>query len=352
MKRITLLLTVMATALLVASGVAWAVNKPCPPHQQVCSGTSGADVLKSTSQDNNMYGKGGNDSHSNWVRRNSHAELMIAADEQPPSASVSPLIVGGTQVPNGKYPFMVAILDKRKPGGALQEFRCAGTLIDKDSVLTAAHCFFTSKGYFAGGLRLVVVVGRTDLTQNQGQIHLISAIFIHPDYDPPKPNSSPNNKKVSWGGYDVAVLNLERAVTGIKPIKLATAKQNDLENPGTLLTVTGWGIMNPGGQPPILPHRMREGSLSVVSDSQAKRAYSSLSPYEFLPYFPSLMVAAAKKGKDTCRGDSGGPLFDSESRTQVGITSTGKIGRGGCGAAGYPGVYTEVNNPEIRNWIF
>jgi hypothetical protein len=40
-----------------------------------------------------------------------------AADEQTPYASVSPkspLIVGGTAVPNGKYPFMVALLDKRK----------------------------------------------------------------------------------------------------------------------------------------------------------------------------------------------------------------------------------------------
>src|SRR5215217_1191273 len=33
-----------------------------------------------------------------------------AADERTPYASVSPLIVGGTAVPNGKYPFMAALL--------------------------------------------------------------------------------------------------------------------------------------------------------------------------------------------------------------------------------------------------
>src|SRR5215218_8968564 len=32
------------------------------------------------------------------------------ADEQTPYASVSPMIVGGTAVPNGKYPFMAALL--------------------------------------------------------------------------------------------------------------------------------------------------------------------------------------------------------------------------------------------------
>jgi hypothetical protein len=33
-----------------------------------------------------------------------------AADERTPYASVSPMIVGGTAVPNGKYPFMAALL--------------------------------------------------------------------------------------------------------------------------------------------------------------------------------------------------------------------------------------------------
>jgi secreted trypsin-like serine protease len=63
---------------------------------------------------------------------------------------------------------------------------------------------------------------------------------------------------------------------------------------------------------------------------------------------PSLQVAVGKKGNGPCFGDSGGPLFDSGSRTQVGITSHGA---GGCGTARYPVVYTEVNNSNIRNFI-
>jgi secreted trypsin-like serine protease len=90
---------------------------------------------------------------------------------------------------------------------------------------------------------------------------------------------------------------------------------------------------------------MREVSVPVVSDSRAKRAYQS----QGLRYLPSLDVAAGKKGKSACFGDSGGPLFDSGSRTQVGITSHGAPG--GCGRARYPAVYTEVNNPEIRDFI-
>ena len=85
---------------------------------------------------------------------------------------------------------------------------------------------------------------------------------------------------------------------------------------------------------------MHEVSVPVVSDSRAKRAYQS----QGLKYLPSLQVAVGKKGNVPCFGDSGGSLFDSGGRAQVGITSHGA---GGCGQARYPAVYTEVNNPQI-----
>jgi hypothetical protein len=77
MRRIALLLMVMASTLLVASGVAWAVTKTCPPAPKKCWGTSGADVLKSTSKDNLMYGKGGNDTYTNFVKGNSGRDAII-----------------------------------------------------------------------------------------------------------------------------------------------------------------------------------------------------------------------------------------------------------------------------------
>ena len=52
MRPILLLLTVMAVTLVVASGVALAVNK---------IGTNGPDILTGTNRDDNLLGKGGND---------------------------------------------------------------------------------------------------------------------------------------------------------------------------------------------------------------------------------------------------------------------------------------------------
>jgi secreted trypsin-like serine protease len=268
-----------------------------------------------------------------------------AADEQPSSASVvNPMIIGGTAVPNGKYPFVALVKVYRK--GKLSQ-GCAGSLIDRNSVLTAAHCLTNSSG-------AVVVVGRTDRSQQKkGQEIGASTPFTHPLYKPlPKTSVtggidsySRRHPKREVGAYDVAVLKLKRAVKGIKPIKLATTKQNNLERPGRKLTVAGWGVTSEKAKKWQL--RMRQVSVPVVSDSRADRAYASLPPSKRLPYVPSLMVAAGKKGKDACYGDSGGPLFDPGSRTQVGISSEGH----GCARARYPGIYTEVNNSNIRNFI-
>lgn len=239
-------------------------------------------------------------------------------------------VIGGTAVPDGKYKFMAALRDTRYGSTAYQQQFCGGTLIDKDSVLTAAHCV-----YGASAAPLRVTVGRTDLSKNQGQTRKVSRIFVHRYYDPTLDSA-----------YDVAVLKLSSSVSSIAPIKLATSSQNFLEQPGRNATVAGWGntIAQPvgGDAGSSFPTRMREAQVPLVSDTKAKSVYGS-------SYFPSLMVAAGKTGKDTCQGDSGGPLFAKPNGkfTQIGITSFGY----GCGAAGYPGVYAEVNNSSIRGFI-
>ena len=243
-----------------------------------------------------------------------------AADERASFASVSPMIVGGTAVPDREYPFVafVTLYRNGKPDAS-----CGGSLIDQNSVLTAAHCLLDTTG-------AVVVIGRTDLkNKNRGQEIGASRPFIHPRYH--------------GKGYDAGVLKLRRAVKGIRPIKLATAKQDNLEKPGRKLTVAGWGVT---GFKSTQPNRLRQARVPVVSDRRAERSYDAvLGPSG---YVPPLMIAAGNSKVNGCVGDSGGPLFDSGSRTQFGIVSGGYYK---CGTARYPGVYTEVNNPNIRNFI-
>jgi secreted trypsin-like serine protease len=103
---------------------------------------------------------------------------------------------------------------------------------------------------------------------------------------------------------------------------------------------------------------MREAQVPIVSDSRADQLYQDiclLASGLRSKYTPRLMVAAGGTGKDTCLGDSGGPLFvarvsdggSSDKYTQIGITSFGP----GCGPKGYPGAYTEVNASPIASFI-
>jgi trypsin len=184
------------------------------------------------------------------------------------------------------------------------------------------------------GLDLEVSVGRTVRSSNQGQVRSWESIYCHLDY-----NARNNN------AYDAAVINLGGAMKGIKPINLPTSTQNNLEKPGRKATVAAWGntFANPPDPPgqPSFPDRMHQAQVPIVSDARAKQVYGQ-------DYVPPVMIPADGNGVDTCQGDSGGPLFAQVSGkyTQIGITSWGK----GC-AAGKPGVYAEVNNPSIRNFI-
>lgn len=61
------------------------------------------------------------------------------------------------------------------------------------------------------------------------------------------------------------------------------------------------------------------------------------------------MMCAADTNEDSCSGDSGGPLFDSDNNAVVGVTSWGN----GCARADSPGVYARISDefPWIKGVI-
>jgi secreted trypsin-like serine protease len=256
--------------------------------------------------------------------------LSVALPVFAADGGIQPRVVGGEPVPNGDYPFVASLGNVRYGTTAYGRHFCGASLIDSDSVLTAAHC---AQGTPKRLLR--VTVGRTVLSGSGGRTRRVSRIDIHPRF----------TGKVS-NGYDAAVLTLNNPVGGIPAIWLAGTPQDALEQPGRLATVAGWG--NTIEQPPRgsngtdFPDRMRAARVPIVSDARARDVYGR-------SYVRALMVAAGKEGKDTCSGDSGGPMFarQGDKRYQIGITSFGS----GCAARGYPGVYTEVNARAIRTFI-
>lgn len=281
-------------------------------------------------------------------------EAAQAADEQP--SAKAPKIIGGKPAPNGKYPFMAALVNPTRPGPFSDQQFCGGSLIDKNSVLTAGHCvfgdpLFAPPGFTQTPQNTQVIVGRTVLNSDQGKVRNVKDIYVHPLY---KGLGNPVQS------HDVAVLTLSRPVSGNTPIKSATSRQNYLESPGRDAKVAGWGsttqrpACGPGPQPEFA-NRVREAQVPIISDSKAAQAYRQLPQCAGVTAFvPRLMIAAGGKGKDTCQGDSGSPLFvarapdgSGSKYTQIGITSFGP----GCAYKDFPGAYTEVNNPSIRSFI-
>jgi secreted trypsin-like serine protease len=256
--------------------------------------------------------------------------LSVAVPVFAAGGGITPQVVGGEPAANGDFPFVASLGDVRYGGTAYKRHYCGASLIDRDSVLTAAHCV---KGTPKWPLR--VVVGRTALSGGGGQTRRVSMKVIHPRF-----NGTSDEK------YDAAVLTLNAPVQGIPALSPAGAAQDGLEKPGSLATVAGWGdtIKQPpeGGDRINFPDRMHVARVPIVSDARARDVYG--------PSFAgTLMVAAGKEGKDTCTGDSGGPMFATQDgkRYQIGITSYGN----GCATKKYPGVYTEVNARPIRTFI-
>ncbi|KAJ3601085.1 hypothetical protein NHX12_032058 [Muraenolepis orangiensis] len=152
-------------------------------------------------------------------------------------------IVGGEDAEAGTWPWQVSLHRNNFPF-------CGGSLITKDLILTAAHCF---QG--PGDLRvnLLVYLGRdTQQNSNPNEVsRTVSRIIVHPDY-----NDSPNNN-------DVCLLQLNMAVDFtdfITPVCLASSASSFPA--GTQTWVTGWGT------------RLQEVQVPVVSNMRCSEQSS------------------------------------------------------------------------------
>lgn len=236
------------------------------------------------------------------------------------------LIIDGREAQNGDYPDLVSL---QRNGNHF----CGGTLVDKRTVISAAHCFFGN----TGTVGLAVVAGINDLTQTSNpnrRSYAVSRVIVHPDY------------RTSYHyvqGDDVAILKLASdahiGATNINAVELEDSGA-DIPPEGSACNVVGWGAIDPPGR--YAHTRKMIGPVKSTTNDVCGRSFNQVTGNT------KQVCAGGDSTTNACRGDSGGPLYctyNGKTR-QVGIVSYGRIP---CGQRGIPTVYTRV--ATYRNFI-
>jgi secreted trypsin-like serine protease len=205
---------------------------------------------------------------------------------------------------------------------------CGGTVIAAGWVVTAAHCVTLPDGTPAAPAAVTVVVGKVQ-----------RSAFTSADRR--AVDRLERNAAFSTATYadDVAVLHL-RTPTDSDQARLPRTQDGSAWAPGQRGTVLGWGrtTNDPSDHGTDL---LQQVDVPLVPDATCTGAYGS-------QYQPATMLCAGgEPGRDTCNGDSGGPLLTGD-HVLVGLTS---FGPPTCGQANVPAVYTRVGADPVNTWI-
>ena len=250
----------------------------------------------------------------------------FAEPEGPARDLLDARIIGGDIVSsNLKYPYFVSLT----PSNDNNFFFCGGTLIATDLVLTAAHCLYDLDPVNDA---VSVVVGHTKvpLSENPSgsyEVIDVESFTIHPEY---------GEDSTSFSGHDFAVLKLVSS-SQFETVILDDDSYHKFDENSKFRAI-GFGLTQEYGD--------MSDELRDVEVTHQPQVLCQLSYYP-APITTS-MICAADPGKDSCNGDSGGPLIapgPNGSRIQVGVTSWGY----GCADPSFPGVYARV--ASSYGWI-
>ncbi|XP_075160382.1 transmembrane protease serine 9-like [Haematobia irritans] len=222
-----------------------------------------------------------------------------------------PRIIGGEEVTIAQVPYLVNL---RRNG----QFFCGGSLITPQCILTAAHCV-----YNVPVSSLMVSAGASRLS-DYGEMRQVTKSYVSALF-------SPTNLDM-----DVALLRLREPFQNPNIATIPLCSTN-LEE-GDQVRISGWGYTSESNSQPS--DQVRSALVRVTSRNKCLQAYAGKAKIS-----NTMFCASVSGEKDSCSGDSGGPVVH---RGHVcGIVSWGF----GCARAEFPGVYTNVASLRVNAYI-
>ncbi|GBL89637.1 Serine proteinase stubble [Araneus ventricosus] len=237
-------------------------------------------------------------------------------------------IVDGGNSYFGEWPWVVSL---RQWKANSFKHKCGATLLNEFWAITAAHCVEN-----VPLTDILLRMGEYDITHENEPLPFVERrvqiIASHPQFDR------------RTFEYDLALLRFYEPVVFQRNILPACVPTGNDTYVGRYATVTGWGRMYEDGP---LPDVIQEVSLPIITNKQCESMYKQAG---FVEDIPDIFICAGyvNGGKDSCEGDSGGPMVLQESDGRwvlAGVISWGI----GCAMPNQPGVYTRIT--KFSEWI-